>query len=427
MKAILLTICMAATLSAAATLPPDTILSLDQCKQMALMNNTAMQRAANDAESAKQQRKEAFTKYFPEISAAGGGFWANTCVLQYNVLDLLKLELIKHGVTAGVQLLQPIFMGGQIINGNQLAKVGEAVAQLRREQTSQEVLLTVEKYYWQLATLHSTRRTLTSAIQMLDTLQHQVQVAVDAGVMLRNDLLKVELKRNDYRAEMVDLNNGINLCRMVLSQYIGEDFDRPIDIDEPEQLIVPEYPTALRIDPTEALPNTLDFQLLNANVKAKRLEKRMEVGKNLPMVVGGAGWYYHNLLEQRNNFGALSIAINVPISGWWGGSHAIKRKDIELKNAELERDDLCQMLQIDMQNKWDELTAAHRKMQIAHEAIAQANENLRLNRLYYSAGTATITDLLDAETLQRQALDSFTKSLGDFRLARAAYLFATGR
>lgn len=405
----------------------DTILTLQQCIDMAVANNAALKRADNTASAATQTRKEAFTKYFPEISATGFGFRSHNYIFQYNALDMLNIELVKHGVLAGIQALQPIFMGGQIVNGNQLAKVGEAAAELQRAQTEREVRLTAEQYYWKLATLQDTKKTLEAVIATLDTLDRQIQVAVDAGVAMRNDLLKVRLKRNGYKADMVDLDNGIQLCRMVLSQYIGEDFEQPINISAPVPETVPAYPIDLHVNPAVVLDNTIDYQLLEANVKAKKLEKRMELGKNLPQILGGVGWYYHNVLEQGHNFGALQLVVNIPISAWWGGSHAIKRKNLELENAKLELEDFGQMLEIDMQNKWDELTAAHRKMELAAEAIGQAEENLRLNRVYYEAGTSTITDLLEAEALARQAHDQFSTAYGDFQTSRAAYLNATAR
>lgn len=405
----------------------DSVITLQQCIDMAVANNTAMKMAENNTEAARQVRREAFTKYFPEISAAGFGFRTANYVFQYNALDLLKIELVKHGVLAGVQALQPIFVGGQIVNGNQLAKVGEAVAQLQAKQSESEVRVTAEKYYWQLATLKATKNTLASGLALLDTLDRQVSVAVDAGVVTNNELLKVQLQRNDFASKMVDLDNGIKLCRMVLSQYVGAPYTSPVDIDASVPAQVPDYPLDLLVDPAEALTNTNDYQLLVNQVKAKKIEKRMELGKNLPTVLGGAGWYYHNVLEQGHNFGALTLAVNIPISGWWGGSHALKNKALQVKNAELQLQDGSEMLQINMQNKWDELTAAHRKMQIAHEAIAQSAENLRLNQEFYDAGTGTITDLLDAQTLNQQARDKYIASYGDFRVAVAEYLSATGR
>lgn len=405
----------------------DSVLTLQQCIDMAVANNAAMKTTENNTEAARQTRREAFTKYFPEISAQGFGFRTHNYVLQYNALNLLEIELIKHGVMGGVQALQPIFMGGQIVNGNQLAKVGEAVAELQARQTASQVKVTAEKYYWQLATLKATKGALTSGLALLDTLSRQVGVAVDAGIVTNNELLKVELQRNDFAAKMVDLDNGIKLCRMVLSQYVGAPYTNPIDISAEVPDTVPSYPLDLRVDPAEALTQTNDYQLLVNQVKAKKLEKRMEVGKNLPTVLGGAGWYYHNVLEQGHNFGALMLAVNIPISGWWGGSHAIKRKDLELKNAQLELDDLSDMLQINMQNKWDELTAAHRKMEIASQAIGQSAENLRLNQAFYDAGTGTLTELLDAQTLNQEAKDTYIAAYGDFRVAMVEYLSATGR
>lgn len=405
----------------------DSTLSLQQCIDMAVANNAAMKTAANNTEAARQQRREAFTKYFPEISAQGFGFRTHNYVLQYNALDLLKIELIKHGAMAGVQALQPIFMGGQIVNGNQLAKVGEVVAELQAAQTACEVKVTAEKYYWQLATLKATKTTLATGLELLDTLSRQVEVAVDAGIVTSNELLKVRLQRNEFASKMVDLDNGIKLSRMVLSQYVGAPFTSPVDIDACVPDSVPPYPLELHLDPAEALPHTNDYRLLVNRVKAKKLEKRMEVGKNLPSVLGGAGWYYHNVLEQGHNYGALMLAVNIPISGWWGGSHAIKRKELEVTNAKLELENLSDMLRINMQNKWDDLTAAHRKMEIAAQAIEQSAENLRLNREFYDAGTGTITDLLDAQTLSQEAKNKYIAAYGDFRTAIADYLAATGR
>lgn len=117
--------------------------------------------------------------------------------------------------------------------------------------------------------------------------------------------------------------------------------------------------------------------------------------------------------------------VNIPVSSWWGGSHAIKRKRLELENARTEFADNSQLLQLNMLNKWNDVTAAHRKMEIARQSIEQSTENLRLNRLYYEAGTVAITDLLEAQTLHRQALDDYSAAYGTFRSAIAEYKFAT--
>lgn len=428
MKHIILTISTALLLSFSLSgASPDSVLSLKECVGLTLANNAAVRMATNNTEESVELRKEAFTKYFPEISAAGAMFWTHNDIFQYNLLDIVEFGFINKGKMAGIQAMQPVFMGGQIVNGNKLAAVGEEVAKLRQQQSNDELRLNTETFYWKLVTLKATRKALEAAIATLDTFYYQVNVAVDAGVAMRNDLLKIQLKRNTYRTELVDLDNGIKLVKMLLGQYMGKGTDYSFDVDDSVPKIVPLFPEQLYVSGAEALPMTVDYRLLEKNVEAKKIEKKMELGKNLPQVAVGAGWFYHDLLQQNHNFGALMIGVNIPISGWWGGSHAIKRKAIALETARIELNDLGEKLQIEMQDKWNNLTAAHRKMDIAMEGIGESDENLRLNRLYYEAGMSTITDLLEAEASHKESLDRYIAAYGAFRVARSAYLISTGR
>lgn len=405
----------------------DSVFTLEECVGMTLANNATVRNAANNTKAAVELRREAFTKYFPEISATGAAFWTHNDVFQYNILNLIEIGFINKGKMASVQAMQPVFMGGQIVNGNKLAAVGEEVARLRQQQSNDELRLTTESLYWKLVTLKGTRGALEAAIATLDTLENQVKVAVDAGIAMRNDLLKVQLKRNSYRTEMVDLDNGIKLVKMLLGQYMGKGTDAQFDVAGEIPDDVPQFPSDIHVPGESALPMTVDYKLLQKNVEAKKLEKRIEIGKNLPQVAVGAGWFYHDLLKQNHSFGALMVGVNVPLSGWWGGSHAIKRKSLALENARNELIDLGEKLEIAMQDKWNELSAAHRKMDIAMEGITESKENLRLNRLYYEAGMSTVTDVLEAEASHKESIDGYIAAYGAFRVARTAYLISTGQ
>lgn len=405
----------------------DSVFTLEECVGMTLANNAAVRNAANNTKAAVELRREAFTKYFPEISATGAAFWTHNDVFQYNILNLIEIGFINKGKMASVQAMQPVFMGGKIVNGSKLAAVGEEVARLRQQQSNDELRLTTESLYWKLVTLKGTRGALEAAIATLDTLENQVKVAVDAGIAMRNDLLKVQLRRNSYRTEMVDLDNGIKLVKMLLGQYMGKGTDAQFDVAGEIPDDVPQFPSDIHVPGESALPMTVDYKLLQKNVEAKKLEKRIEIGKNLPQVAIGAGWFYHDLLKQNHSFGALMVGVNVPLSGWWGGSHAIKRKSLALENARNELIDLGEKLEIAMQDKWNELSAAHRKMDIAMEGIAESKENLRLNRLYYEAGMSTVTDVLEAEASHKESIDGYIAAYGAFRVARTAYLISTGQ
>lgn len=57
----------------------------------------------------------------------------------------------------------------------------------------------------------------------------------------------------------------------------------------------------------------------------------------------------------------------------------------------------------------------------------QSAENLRVHEAYYRAGTTTMSDLLDAQTLYRRSCDRFTDAYAAFRVSTTEYLVATGR
>lgn len=402
-------------------------LNLEACKTLALQNNVAIRSANDRMESARQVREQAFTKYFPSISAVGMGFKTNRHVIRYDVADLMTIGLIKDGLLGGITATQPVFAGGQIVNGNRLAAVGEEAGRLEIERTTDEVCKTVEQYYWSLMALHQKKHTLSSVMQMVDTLYRQVELYVKEGVAIPNDLLKVNLAKNSFAADMVDLNNGIELAGKLLKQYIGC-YGQDVEFDFPTISTSTEVAAGdIYVDPSSAVYGTPAYGLLDAQVRAAQLREKMELGKLLPTVGVGGGLYYSDMLQQHNTFGSIFVAVSIPISDWWGGSHAVKKSKIDTRLAMSERDDLTQMLELGMTDAWDNLTSAQRKMDIARLSVEQSAENLRVNQSFYKAGTSTITDLLDAQTLYRRSCDEFTEAYCNFCIQRAAYMAITSQ
>ncbi len=415
-------------------------LTLEECVNMALENNARMRTSQYTMEASRETSREAFTNYFPSISANGIAFTANHGMLRHNI-DLplsalipdmpnmnFDISLLKKGSYAGINLLQPIFLGGRIVNGNRLAHVGEEVSRLQQRQTADDVRKNVEQYYWQLVSLHSKHQTLDKVIAMLDTLTAQVQSYVDAGITTTNDLLQVKLKRNEMLVAKTELDNGISVMRMLLSQYVGKGTTGSVDVASDIRVgEVPAFPQEIYMKPEDCLGQTVGHGLLTQNVKAKELEQKMALGNNLPTVAAGASYNYEHLLDQGHTFANIFVTVDIPLTDWWGGSHNMKKKKIETQIAKTELEDNSQLLMIAMTNAWNDLTTSYTQMEIAKESISQSAENLRLNQNFYKAGTVTVTDLLDAQTLYQQSQDKFIDAFGQFQIKKLSYLQSTGR
>lgn len=125
--------------------------TLEECRTLALENSAKMKNSRFEVEAAKQTSKEAFTNYFPNVSAVGAIFKASEGMAQMDMalpvpgIPPLSMEMLKKGKTAGVTLVQPVFMGGRIVNGNKLANIGKQVSEYQLSLTEDQVEASVNQ------------------------------------------------------------------------------------------------------------------------------------------------------------------------------------------------------------------------------------------------------------------------------------------
>lgn len=417
--------------------------TLEQICDSARRSNIAIRTAQHNIEAAQLQRKEAFTKYFPNVSATGLIFNANHPMAQTTIdpskmispelgmalaqsfppealmslSNPIEISMMKHGTIASLMAVQPVFAGGQIVNGNRLAKVGEDVSRLQLEMSEKEVEKTAEHYFWQLATLQEKMKTVNAVETLLNDIYKDVDVAVKAGVAIRNDLLQVQLRQNDVASQKLKLANGISLVRLVMCQYCGMR-DTSFVITYDAQAVPPMI---VKQDHQTAVLNTPEYKLLGKQVEATGLQEKITWGQNLPSVAVGAGYNYHNLLDKNQTFGLVFATVSIPISGWWGGTHAVNRSKIEHIKAQEQLANNTDLLIIGMQNAWNGVEEAYSQLQLAQLSIEQATENLRVNRDYYNAGMSKMSDLLEAQLLYQQACDKRTDAFADYQIKILEY------
>ncbi|MBR5717217.1 MAG: TolC family protein [Bacteroidales bacterium] len=435
-------------LSSFALCAAQTAYTLPQLLDSARQNNITLHNAQAGVNAARQQRKEAFTKFFPSISGTGAWFNADKGMakMDFNPGEMItpelaaslsamfppealaalaspvSLSMMKNGTIAGINATQPLFAGGQIVNGNRLAKVGEDVAALQLQLTEDQVELTTQQYYWQIIALQEKLQTIASVEALLSDLHKDVDVAVRAGLALHNDLLQVQLRQNEVESQRLKVQNGLSLVKLLLAQYCG--------LSDTAFTLMPDLdplPLPTMQDHAQALQATAEYQLLDKQVQAARLQQKMTIGENLPSLAVGAGYNYHNLMDNDRTFAMVYATLSVPITDWWGSSHAIRRKRIEYQKALDEQQDKSELLQIRMQNAWNNVVEARQQLDIAQRSIEQAEENLRLNRDYYRAGTIKMSDLLEAQLLYQQAHDRHTDACADYRNKILEYQQAVGQ
>lgn len=397
--------------------------TLDKCIEMALKNNTEVKNARLEVEVADEDRKYAFTQIFPQISAMGAGFVGAKDLMRGQMevpqMGAMPLSMIKKGVVATLTALQPLYMGGQVINANKMAELQREVRHLEFEMTEKDVIQNVHDYYWQLVALRGNIATLEAAEKQLNEVYGLTKKFVDAGVTTRNDLLRVELKKQETASQRLKLDNGIEVVRLLLAQLCGADM-MTFDI-EAQNILTPPEPKTFFVQTDQALGNREEIEMTEKVVDLNALQVKMERGKNLPTVaVGAAGLYYNMMEDNQGNLVGLAT-VSVPISGWWSGSHKIRKAKLALEQSRNKLRDTKDKLAIEIITSWNALEEAYAQIEIARQSVEQANENLRLSRDQYNAGTMDMTELLDAVTLHTQSHATLTSACADYQKRIAEY------
>lgn len=431
------------------TLGAQTILTLPHCRALARKHNLTLQNALLEIESAEEQQSEAFTKYFPDLQANVMAFQAFDDMVKGDGTIPPEVAMINPDLavmagmpysysefsrmySASAVLTQPIFAGGQIRSGNKLSKIQTEVAQLKCAIDEKYILQKVTECYWQIATVKYNLNTIEAANKQLDAVLEQVNNYVKAGVTTRNSLLQVQLRQQELASNKLKLQNAQHVLLLLLAQQIGMSGQQiDIDTDIDASAITASEPQQNYIPVAEAVENRDELQMAQLGVRASEEQVKMERGKNLPTIAVGAMGYHTGMgglsdnvkqnMNTRMTNGLVFGTVSVPITSWWGGSHAIKRQKIKLQQARNTAEEARQQLALDVESAWSNLTEAYQQIAIAEKSVDQAADNLRMCSEQYRMGTIALTDLLDAETLNRQAQNSLSEARATYQIRLADY------
>lgn len=424
-------------------------LTLDSCLSLAQQNNKQIQQALLDVSKAKEVKKQAMTHYFPQVTASAMGYHSLHPILEIgiddignaSVRDLLialygnygaalglenTLSLFHYGYQVGVTALQPIYMGGKITTGNQLADIGIQAADLQAQITQRDVLQEVEESYWLVLGLREKQSTLIATMALLDTIHQTVEAAVEAGLVLSKDLLQVELKQSEMRRTQIQLTNGLQLAQQALCLNIGLPYSNSLLIvPTTHSQMLPEEQTFSLASPSA----TTEHQLLSLHVRAAQLQHRMALSEALPQVALGAhygygklqaNWLSNNLGSETGN-GTVFVSMSLPLSGWWETSHKLREQKMAIQQAQLQQEQMGEMLNIRTKQAYNQMQEALLLIQEYQTALDISANHYHLTQASYQAGQATIAELLEAHTLLLKAHNDLTDAHITYRVNARRY------
>lgn len=436
---------------ASATAYSQSTLTLEQSKSLALKNNKALQNSSLETGAARQVKKNAFTNYFPKVTANVFGMQAINPLIEYkmeggnlpvydgNPANLptatqfayfpgIELSMMQHTAIGVLNVAQPIYAGGKISTGNKLAALNIDAKEHQQQLTEKEILLKTELQYWQLISLQEKQKTLEKYELLVKDIRKQVDDAYKSGLTIKNDVLKVQIKQSELEANKNKLQNAKKLATMQFCLTIGIAFDSTLVLEE--TIDISQSPASFYTNSEAALGNRTAYKLLEKSVEAAQLQTKMKTGDYMPTVAVGLAGYHINMLENgANNFtnGLGYVSVSIPISDWWGGSYTIKEHKIKQQIAENTFEDTKGLLILQMEKAWTDVNEAWKQIAIMKKTTIQAEENLKVSQTGYESGVVTLSDLLEAQALATETADKLIEAQTQYKLAVTTYLQVTER
>lgn len=444
------------------------VLTLDECRAMALENNKQMQVSRVKQSIAENQRKSARTKYLPRVSALGAYEYTSrgisllnkeqkallnnlgevfTSAIENEVsklpLDPAKLKELaemaapyvsatqgtidhlgqslnealqsnNHNTFAGaITLTQPLYMGGAIKTLNRVADIKEELAANTLEARRQATLYDIDNVYWQVVSLRHKQDLAESYLNLVKKLDHDVEKMTEAGLTTRSDKLSVQVRVNEAEMALAKVIDGLSLTKMLLCQLCGLPVDEPIELAEEK---ADEIAAPAAIPLTTNIDNRPELRLLQNAIDLTHQEVNLLKAENRPQVLFNGGYAvtnpnaFNGIQHRFGGFWHVGLQVRIPIWNWGDVKHKVQAAQEATTVANLELEDAREKIELQVSQNRFRVSEANKNLALAKSNIASAEENLRMAKRGFEEGVITPTTVMEAQSAwlmaQTQKIDA---------------------
>ena len=408
-------------------------IDLDESIKLARVNNKEIQAAEYSLKSANWGKFDALSNFLPRVSFNSAivriddeTYDGAMQVFQIPVLDpigmptgnfipfsaaAMETGIYKTSYSNNITVQQPIFNGGKIILGYQLANLAKQQAEFALENKELDISYAVASTYFGYLKLKDiqklTQKSLSSSISHLEKVEKNFEV----GTAKKSDVLQWKVKLNNDKTSNFEIENGLKEILSFWKNLIGvekntptkiqlEKYDPEIDdfaVMEQEEIEAARQEFLNKVKMTSPILNDIDL----ANKMMKK-SYCMTKGNFLPSV----NLQFDYQIESDDEFDLsgddnwnLVAAFSVPL--FTGGSNfsKVKQAKYELLKTKKQTEYAKENYLIAAENIYNKLITNAKIVQDRKLALEFAEENHKIINQLFEQGMITNSELLDAETM----------------------------
>jgi outer membrane protein TolC len=330
-------------------------------------------------------------------------------------------QFFTYGVTAN-QLLYDFGKTSSSIDAAKYdLKAREIATQRARNRSALDFILA----YYDLLEADKLLQVAAEEVKQYEEHKRDAELRYSAGVVTKNEVLQADVTLADSRQRYLTSDN----LRSLRASRINSLLLRPLnDAVQPEEVKAsPSAGITLEAAWTAAEAQSPEIQVLDAGIRSKEEGINSTRAEYFPTFYLSGGYQY-----QENDFQvyprnwSLIAGMNFNLFDGGATSARVHIGKSELASLKTTRDKIVDAVRLDVKGAYLNLQSSAQQIDVTKTAVAQAEENLRLQRLRYQEGVGTALEVLDAVTLMSTTQSNTYKALYGFARAEAGLLYSMG-
>lgn len=437
-------------------------LTLDSCRFLAIRNNKELKIKETQRDVAYYNRKSAFTNYLPKISATGayvrtqkeisllgddkktqlnnlGNIFGAKASVLFPQMDAQTMTGLLNNAGSGlvdalrtdtrnitalsVMFTQPVFMGGKIKAYNNITKYAEQIAGNDYNLGIENIIVDVDNSYWKIVELKSKKGLAEKYLELVERLDGDVEQMIKEGVATKSDGLRVKVKLNEAKVTMIQIDNGLSLCRMNLCQICGIDMNDSICLADENMNMLPNVNGGGYGDMNVAMENRPELKSLDAATKIYEEKVKVARAEFLPQVALTGGYLmsdpsiYNGFQKKFKGNAFIGVVLKVPMVTWGDRFYKVKAAKAEALGMKFKYDETKEKIELQIKQCNQKLQEANERLGVAQKGLEEADENLKYANYGMKEGVIPLTNVLEAQTAWLSAHSTYITAQIDCRLA----------
>ena len=401
-------------------------LSLDQAVERAMSRSPALAQATQSVDNAATGRRTAYGSFLPSLSAS-----SSASLRSANRFDPATDRIVSgssDSYSAGLSAGYDLFTGGKRFADLERSGADLNAAEARREEQRFAVTLQTKQLFFAALRQSELLEVAGSRLRQAEESMAMTRRQAAVGMATASDTLRARLEMVNARQAVLQAETSTRAARFALGRQVGE--QQPVTPAAPEGL----EPTPLPLSDDEVLalaeessPSVRAARAATGAAGAAYSSARTAYLPTL-RVSSGYSWANENAsFGGGNTSWSRGLSGSYPIFNGFQREATISRADQTRAVARLQEEDARLAARMEADGALHTLATATAAIEIAQEAVAVADEDLRVVRERYRVGVATVLDVVTSQIALDQARVNLVGSRYDYVTARAELEAILGR